>query len=242
MTWLDPLRTALDAAPTPCPVFFRDDDAGWGDAELLALLDVFDRHGVPVDVAVIPAALHPRLVTELRGRQTGTRLRLHQHGSTHDNHELTGRRHEFGPSRDHAAQAADIERGRELLQQAFGAACEPIFTPPWNRCTAVTVDVLVEQGFAVLSRDSTAGRFDRPYLAEVQVGVDWFGHRRGVRWSRPELAERLAAGVSEGGPLGVLLHHAVTEACELAMVDELVGLVARHPGAAPTTIHALASA
>ena len=32
-------RDALDAARAPVPVFFRDDDAGWGDARLLALLD-----------------------------------------------------------------------------------------------------------------------------------------------------------------------------------------------------------
>lgn len=241
MTWLDPLRAALDGSDPPCPVFFRDDDAGWGDSELRALLDVFDRHGVPADLAVIPAALHPGLVSELRRRQAGSPLHLHQHGCTHGNHEPAGRKQEFGSSRDHAAQAADVARGRELLQQAFGGACDPVFTPPWNRCTPVTADVLVEEGFAVLSRDVTAGRFERPGLAEVAVGVDWLGHHRGVRWDRAELARRLAAAVAAGGPLGVMLHHAVTDAAELTAIEELVALVGSHPHAALTTIHALAT-
>ena len=40
-SWLQPVEAALDAAPAPVPVFFRDDDAGWGDERLLALLDAF---------------------------------------------------------------------------------------------------------------------------------------------------------------------------------------------------------
>lgn len=242
MSWLDPVRAAFDAAEVPCPVFFRDDDAGWGDADLLALLDVFDTHDVPVDIAVIPAALHSRLAAELRSRRGGSPVRLHQHGCTHDNHESTGRKHEFGPSRDHGAQSADIARGQERMQLAFGSAYDNVFTPPWNRCTEVTADVLVERGFDVLSRDVTAGRFSHPQLAEVPVGIDWFGHRKGVRWSWAELAERLAAAVAAGGPLGVMLHHAVTDADDLAAVAQLVALVARHPSAAPTTIHELACA
>jgi hypothetical protein len=39
--WLAPLREALDAAPAPVTFFFRDDDAGWRDDRLEALLDVF---------------------------------------------------------------------------------------------------------------------------------------------------------------------------------------------------------
>ena len=154
MSWLDPVRQALDEGP--CPVFFRDDDAGWDDERLWALLDLFDRRALPVDVAVIPAELGPALAAELAVRARAGGVHLHQHGYAHVNHEPVGRKCEFGPSRPYQAQAADIARGAEILRDAFGDLVEPIFTPPWNRCTAETADALADAGFAVLSRDSTA--------------------------------------------------------------------------------------
>ena len=72
MSWLDPVRQALDEGP--CTAFFRDDDAGWGDERLWVLLDLFDRRSLPVDLAVIPAELHPRLTAVHRfhgGVKTG---------------------------------------------------------------------------------------------------------------------------------------------------------------------------
>ena len=80
MSWLDPVRAALDAAPAPVPVFFRDDDAGWEDDRLFALLDRFAVAGLPMDVAVIPAALHGELVDELGARARAGEVHLHQHG------------------------------------------------------------------------------------------------------------------------------------------------------------------
>jgi peptidoglycan/xylan/chitin deacetylase (PgdA/CDA1 family) len=223
--WLDPLRSALDVAPAPVPVFFRDDDAGWRDDRLLALLDVFDRHGVPVDVAAIPAALSRGLAAELLARGA----RVHQHGWAHVDHEPAGRRCEFGPSRPRAAQLEDIAAGAARLEELLGPHVEPIFTPPWNRCTEVTAECLAELGFACLSRESRAAELDG--IAELPVHVDWFAHRRGARLARPELGARLAAQASEGGPLGVMLHHAVMDVDELAALDELVALVAAHDAA-----------
>lgn len=190
MRWLDPIRAALDASPYPCPVFFRDDDAGWADQRLFALLDVFDRYGVAVDVAAIPTELRPGLTAALTDRLVGSPLRVHQHGYAHANHESTERKHEFGPSRQVSAKAADIAAGRVLMREAFGELCDPIFTPPWNRCTPDIADALIAQGFGVLSRDSSAPPVQRPGLAEVPVTVDWFGHRKGAmdtgRTGRPD--------------------------------------------------------
>jgi peptidoglycan/xylan/chitin deacetylase (PgdA/CDA1 family) len=238
--WLRPVAAALDAAEAPCPFFFRDDDAGWADDRLLALLDRFEAHGLPVDVAAIPAELTPGLARQLAGRAKAAGVRLHQHGWEHVNHEPVGRKCEFGGSRDAAAQAGDVAAGTARLAALLGDLVDPVFTPPWNRCTPTTADVLAGQGFAVLSRDVSAGTVGRPGLAEVPVTVDWFGGRKGVRWTRGELAGRLAAGVEAGGPVGVMLHHAVTDAAELAAVDELLALVAATPAAEPATILELA--
>ncbi len=109
--WLDPVTAALDAAPSPVPVFFRDDDAGWGDDRLCALLDRFEARALPIDVAAIPRALGPAIARELAARGVS----VHQHGFAHANHEPEGRKYEFGPSRSREVQRRDIEAGRELL-------------------------------------------------------------------------------------------------------------------------------
>jgi len=57
MSWLDPVREALDARASAALIFFRNDDAGWDDARLRAMLDLFARCSVPLEVAVIPADL-----------------------------------------------------------------------------------------------------------------------------------------------------------------------------------------
>ena len=239
MSWLDPVRRALDEVP--CTVFFRDDDAGWGDERLWTLLDLFDRRALPVDLAVIPAELRPTLTAELTVRARAGGVHLHQHGLAHVNHEPSGRTCEFGPARSYEAQAADITRGAAILADAFGGLVAPVFTPPWNRCTAVTADVLADTGFAVLSRDSTAGPLPGARIAEVPIAVDWFGSRKRVRWTPYELAERLAVAVRGGGPVGIMLHHAVTDDGEFAALSALLALLSTHPGVRATSLTALAA-
>lgn len=215
MNW-DPVRRALDEHPAT--MFVRDDDAGWADEELWALLDVLDETMTAIDVAVIPGALHPRLAAELAVRARAGAIRLHQHGYAHLNHEPSGRKHEFGPSRTAEQQAADLVAGRALLQDAFGDLLDPVFTPPWNRCTQATADALVPAGLTALSRDHTAAPL-RLAVPEIPVTVDWFGTRKGVRI---DLAARLAEQIAGRTTIGLMLHHAVTDAAERAALAELM--------------------
>src|SRR5262249_37874874 len=117
--WLEPLREALDLAPRPVSVFFRDDDAGWRDDRLFPVLDLFEERALPLDLAVIPAFPRPMLARELVRRvdRPDQVLRLHQHGYAHRTHEPQGRSCEFGPARDRAAQLRDLERGRRRLER-----------------------------------------------------------------------------------------------------------------------------
>jgi hypothetical protein len=209
-----PVRSALDEAPELVRFFFRDDDAGWRDDRLRELLELFD--GTPLDVAVIPAALSEELAAELL-RRPG--VRLHQHGWSHENHEPEGRKHEFGPSRGRAAQRADIERGRERLAALLGDRLDPIFTPPWNRCTLDTGACLVELGFRALSREARAEPLGVPGLAEIPVRVDW---------AKPDREARLAEAIRGGGVCGVMFHHAVMEAADMRAAAELLALLAGH--------------
>jgi hypothetical protein len=222
VTWLRAVEAALDEAAEPVEIFFRDDDVGWRTDRLLALLDVFDSSGMPLDLAIIPAELDEPLAAELRARAAW--LGVHQHGLAHRNHELSGRKHEFGPSRSRARQRADIEAGARRLNELLGDIPEPIFTPPWNRCTADTGHCLVDLGFHVLSRESRAAPLAIPGLQELPVRVDWVV---------PEPGERAAAAIRDARPVGIMFHHAVMAADDRRKADQLLALVAGHPQAHP---------
>jgi hypothetical protein len=232
--WLDPIRAALDRACAPATFFFRDDDGGWRDDRLLAMLDLFAELALPLDLALIPSDLGPEMAGELAGRvdSSGGRLGVHQHGFAHRNHEPEGRKCEFGPSRSRVDQLRDIADGRARLRSQLGARVQPIFTPPWNRCTAITGACLVELGFRALSRESRAAPLRVPGLAELPVRLDWFAHHKRSRLTREKLAEKLAREIGcGGGPVGVMFHHALMDDAELADAASLAELVAAHPSA-----------
>jgi hypothetical protein len=237
--WLDPLRAALDTAPEPVTVFFRDDDAGWRDDRLQTLLDLFAARGVPIDLAAIPLDATPALAAELRARSEAAPVGVHQHGYAHVNHEREGRKCEFGPSRDLDAQLADVRAGRDRLGELFGAALQPMFTPPWNRCTEATGAALLELGVEALSRDRTATPLDLPGLAELPVQVDWFAKRKGERLGRKAVGEQLGARAAERAPLGVMLHHAEMDEDDMAGTAELLDLVGAHGSARCLTMAAV---
>ena len=195
MSWLDPVRRALDERPDPCPVFFRDDDAGRDDGRLAAMLDRFDAHRVGVDVAVIPALV----ARAARRRAPGA-------GSTRaacactstawptSTTSATGRKHEFGPSRGPARQVRGRGGGspaaaRLVRRGGRGPGVHAALEPVHARHRSGPAQA---HGLRVLSRDHTAPPLALPGLAEVPVTLDWFGHRKGVRWTPAELAARLA--------------------------------------------------
>ncbi|HEX6026142.1 MAG TPA: polysaccharide deacetylase family protein [Solirubrobacter sp.] len=221
------LIRALDQAAAPVDVFFRDDDAGWGDDRLLELIDRFAAHALPLDLAVIPTEVSDELARELLERDVG----LHQHGYAHVNHEREGRKCEFGVSRDRERQRADIAAGRDRLRELFGDRLDPFFTPPWNRCTRDTGECLVELGFTLLSREHRAEPLG--LLPELPVHLDV------ARLLPEELDERFAAHVASGGPVGVMFHHAVMEPDDMARGDELLALLAAHENVIPRTMASL---
>ena len=236
-TMFPALERILDEADAPVTFFFRDDDGGWEDARLYALMDLHERHGMPLDLALIPDALSPRVVRELERRtERSDALGLHQHGRAHLNHESAGRKCEFGTSRKAVDQYTDIESGRNTLADHFGRRVDPIFTPPWNRCTQVTVVSLSALGFRVLSRDRGAEDLNPFGLTELPVDVDWCGVLAAAGslshgGALAAMDRGLARAATQAEPVGVMLHHAVMDAESLEVEDALLALLARHPQA-----------
>jgi hypothetical protein len=146
------------------------------------------------------------------------------------NHETAGRKCEFGASRKAVDQYTDLEAGKLRLADHFGAQTDPIFTPPWNRCTQVTVVSLQALGFRALSRDRGADELDTLGLCELPISVDACG-RAGARPGLAELASRIARATSGPAPVGIMLHHAVMDEPSLSAVDALLALLANHRNA-----------
>ncbi len=241
--WLDPLRHALAQSRIPVNFFFRDDDVGWESNRLRALLDLFAKHELPIDLAVIPATLGGSLARELRAHaeQRPGLIALHQHGFTHVNHEPEGRKCEFGPARSRAQQYRDIESGKRKLAELLGPSVSPIFTPPWNRCTATTGEIMVDLEFRILSRDASAPPLQISGLLELAVCFDWFAKRKGVRLSRDEAGAVLAAKATPDAPVGIMFHHALMGQEERTAAGELLRLLAAHDNARCWLMNSLAS-
>jgi hypothetical protein len=230
------LLAALDAAPAPVHFFVRDDDAGWDNTRLFALLRVTEAAGVPMDLALIPQATGAALAASLGMRKQATPglIGLHQHGFAHTNHETTARKCEFGDARNAATQRDDLLGGREWLQSLFGAHLDNIFTPPWNRCSAYTPALLAELGFAMLSRSHSAPA--QHALPELPVDVDWCKQRR-LALAKGEdgsngIANALAQRVNAGNPVGLMLHHADMDAQDREILNGLLHATRHHPHAA----------
>jgi hypothetical protein len=228
--WLDPLCRALDTVVTPVAFFFRNDDVGWGDDRLFALLDLFARYGLPLDLAVIPQELTSRLAYELTHclEDIPAKIGVHQHGFAHVNHESAGRKSEFGPERAAVAQRQDIARGLSRLVDLLGTFVESIFTPPWNRCTVETGYCLEELNFHILSRDLHAPPRGIPGLVELPVTIDWFAHRKGDRLSHAEVVALIASRVQLETPVGIMFHHTLMDTDERRAAGELLAMLARH--------------
>jgi hypothetical protein len=227
MANFDALRCVLDRKSRPTTIFFRDDDAGWANDRFMALGELFCSRDLPLDIAVIPGGLGAGCIEQI------TRLRLcspelfhiHQHGHTHSNHEARGRKSEFGLSRSRADQLTDIQRGRARLLDTFGDWVEPIFTPPWNRCTQETADALNESGFSVLSRDLGAIQLDLGSLVEMSIGFDWVKKRNTEKAGGAELATDLASRAAKADIIGIMLHHEHLNDSELDIFDDLLSIL-----------------
>ena len=227
------LLDALDTAPQPVPFFLRDDDAGWDDGRLFALLDRTERAGVPIDLAVIPQATDNALAALLRARKAAAPglIGLHQHGFSHINHESVERKCEFGSARSADAQRRDLAAGRERLIALFGTQLDAFFTPPWNRCSAATPALLADLGFSALSR--SRGAPPQRALPELPVDVDWCKQQRVAREAgegdgSARIAAELAQRIAAGAPVGLMLHHAAMDDGDLEQLDSLLRATARH--------------
>jgi Polysaccharide deacetylase len=223
------LKTALDRLESRgqrIALFFRDDDVDEDELSLQTMLGLFIRYRTPLNLQIIPGRLTPaaiKAIAKIRHEEPDL-FELNQHGWRHDNHERSGRKCEFGPSRRFDQQLADIERGRGVLEEAFGSAFSPVFTPPWNRCTSATYRALDQLGFQALSRihsDLLAGDYN---FREVSVTLDLYRWQGGAAMKSPnEFFDELIVQLEMLPRIGIMLHHKVMDEEAYELLALLLG-------------------
>jgi hypothetical protein len=233
MTGWRELTAALDAVAArgeAIRLWWRDDDAGRDCAALARLIDLAELCGAPLALAVVPAWLDADAQGRIAASAQATVL---QHGFAHVDHAPAGaKKIELG-GRDGAIVLAELARGREILSDAFGATFLAVLAPPWNRLDAVLIEQLASCGFVGLST------FGRRAVAEVALGliqvnthldpVDWHGSRLFV--GEAAALGRLCAVLDPEEPIGILSHHLAMDEGGWRFLEELLGLLGRHPGA-----------
>jgi hypothetical protein len=241
MTAWRTLAEALDAVAErgeAIRLWWRDDDAGHDGPALARLLDLAELCGAPLALAVVPAWLDAEAQGRIAASAQATVL---QHGFAHVDHAPAGaKKIELG-GRDGAIILAELARGREILRDAFGATFLAVLVPPWNRLDAALIAQLARCGFVGLSTfGRRAAAEGASGLAQVNVHldpVDWHGSRLFV--GEAAALNRLCAALDPEEPIGILSHHLAMDEAGWRFLEDLLGLLRRHPGARLCTAPAL---
>ncbi|HSL40437.1 MAG TPA: polysaccharide deacetylase family protein [Desulforhopalus sp.] len=218
-------------------LFFRADDIGVPSAHFARMIDLFQRHHLPLCLATVPSWLTARRWQDLQRITTAesTQWYWHQHGRSHHNFEPQGKKQEFGPSRSRLAIRQSLQLGRDRLQRLQGELFHPVFTPPWNRCSAETLTALADLGYQAVSRSRGALPQAPAGLFDLAVNVDLHTRKEpsapaGFAALLSELEEALASGTA-----GIMLHHQRMNRAAFALLDLLLDRVNRN--GRPLAVH-----
>ncbi len=233
MTGWRELEASLDACAArgeAIRLWWRDDDAGREHPALERLLDLAERQGLPLALAVVPLWLEAPAQALIAASARATVL---QHGFAHANHAPAGARAIELGGREPATVLAELDQGRAALIDAFGATCLAVLVPPWNRLDPCLAERLGACGFTGLST------FGRRTAMEAAVGltqvnahldpIDWRGDRLFV--GEDATLARLCAVLDPGEPIGILSHHLVMDEPGWTFLERLLAVLGSHPAA-----------
>lgn len=227
---LKPLLEELDRRADigdPLQLWLRDDDAVEPSEPLDRLLQLTNRHFVPVLLALIPAftgaALQRRLGVERA-------VEVAVHGWAHVNHAGAGEKsRELGLHRPLETVLDELARGRERLASLYEARFLPMLVPPWNRIDSEIIGKLGGLGFEALSVYGPEKSGPLTMLNTHVDIMDW----RGTRGGRPlaaVVADLVAMSQTHMGPVGLLTHHLVHDAAAWDLLEMVFAATAEHAG------------
>ena len=219
--------------PHPIRIWWRDDDTETATPALDRLLQLARWHDLPLGLAVVPKRATPELAARLAREPNVSVL---QHGWSHRNHAPEGaKKMELGDHRPLDAVLGDLRQGFERLTALMSETFLPVLVPPWNRISDSVREARKEIGLAGLSTFGPAPPGD-PHLINAHLDIfAWKPKRRTLDRAEAYAVlaseiERRLAGDAE--PLGILTHHLVHEEASWELLDELFGMLAKHPAVA----------
>ncbi len=230
----------LSTYPRPIPVLFRADDIGVLSTNFGRLLDLFQTHQLPLCLAVVPTWLTQARWRAIKSHvDTGSALWCwHQHGWNHTNHQPSGKKGEFGSARPASAISADLARGKDRLLTIMGSEFSPFFTPPWNRCSEETLEILAELGFRGVSR-SRGEQGNKTPLQDFFINVDLHTRKEtGGRSALENLGDELRLAV-EQHYVSIMIHHQLMNDCAFELLDLLLTLIVGNSKFRPCTFNDL---
>jgi len=223
-------------------IFFRADDVAVPGRQFSRLMDLFSAYGVPLSLAVVPAALTRKRWQCLKGfeKKNPSRWCWHQHGWRHVNHETEGKKQEFGGGRTVSEIKRDLVKGKERLEMLMGDHFYPVFTPPWNRCSSNTLKLAKELGYAAVSRSRGSKTPSPGGLPDFFVNVDL--HTR--KEKRPaEAWEKLFSELQQAiasNHCGIMIHHRMMNDAAFDFMEILLKALAESPNLQPVHFRDLA--
>ncbi len=222
-------------ASSPTPVFFRADDIGIPSLNFQKLITSFLRYKLPLCLATVPTWLTEKRLTKLQNitGKNSSQWCWHQHGYQHRNFEEKGKKQEFGPARSEYEIRRSLRQGKERLEKLLGPEFQPIFTPPWNRCSAVTIRTLAELNFKALSRSDGAEPQTITTLPDIQVNVDLHTRKeQSATIGFTNLLNELEQGV-HSGHWGIMIHHQRMNSRAFDFLDILLEKISHCPSLVP---------
>lgn len=216
-------------------LFFRADDIGVPSASFTEMIQLFQKHEMPLCLATVPSWITPSRFSQLEGitGQDTTQWCWHQHGRLHKNFEPEGKKQEFGPAREYHLVTEHLLKGKTRLESILANRFVPFFTPPWNRCSMDAIRALEQLGFTGLSRSAGAQPEATGILPDIQVNVD-LHTRKEINPEKElddilsELEESLASGHT-----GIMLHHQRMNRTAFLFLDLLLAALKTHKNIHP---------
>lgn len=230
---------AWRAAGMQARLWWRDDDATAPSPALDRLLDLAERFGVPLALAVIPAHATAALARRL---QRAGRVTVLQHGWRHADHADPGAKKieiRDGIADGTARLDADLSAGAARLSDLFGTRALKVLVPPWNRIGDGVTGRLPALGLAGISLFGGAGGAGPPRRVDTHIDiVDWHrgrgfvGDDRALAACVSALADRRRGLVDPASPVGLLTHHRDHDAGCWRFIETFLSATTGHPAVA----------
>lgn len=218
----------------PPPVFFRADDIGAGGRAFEALCHLFRLHATPLAMAVVPAWLS-QVRRELLFRSAPLDEPIwgwHQHGWRHVNWQRSGKKSEFGEQRPFEKQWRDIWQGRQKMEDIFGDRFTPVFSPPWNRLSHLTIKIVQQLNFRGVSLAGPFPRGVRPPagLDNLRVQIDLHTRKgKDAEQDYQEILNELSSLMAKKEPVGIMIHHHRMSLYAFEFMHELLAVLNSNP-------------